>query len=117
MAIKETIKEDVAILTISGKLMGGPETQQVHEHIKSLIAEGIKKVVIDLGKVKWLNSAGLGVFIASLTSLKKVGGNLKLANATRKVQSLFMITQLITIFENYKTVDRAVASFLGKGKK
>jgi anti-sigma B factor antagonist len=117
MAIKETIKNDVAVLIVSGKLMGGPETLEVHEHVKSLISDGIKKIVIDLGKVKWMNSSGLGALMASLSSIKNAGGTLKLANVTEKVQSLFMITQLITIFETYQSVDRAVASFLGENKK
>ena len=39
MRIKEKIVDDVAVLQISGKLMGGPETQEIHEHIKGLIAD------------------------------------------------------------------------------
>jgi len=111
MAVKEKIIGDVAVLSISGKLMGGSETQEIHTVVKSLIADGIKKVVIDLSKVKWLNSQGLGVLMGSFTSMRNADGNLRIAGATDKVNSLLMITQLITIFDNYETVDRAVASF------
>ncbi|RKY89416.1 anti-sigma factor antagonist [candidate division KSB1 bacterium] len=111
MAIKEKIEGDVAVLTLKGNLMGGPETQDLREHIYSLIGDGIKKVVIDLGKVKWMNSVGLGALMAALTSMRNKGGNLKLANVTKKVQSLLMITQLMNIFETFETVDRAVASY------
>jgi anti-sigma B factor antagonist len=111
MKIKEKIEGDVAVLQISGKLMGGPETQELHDHIKGLIADNIKKIVIDLSKVKWMNSSGLGVLMASYTTVKNKGGELKLANVTEKVNNLLMITQLITIFKTFETVERAVASF------
>ena len=111
MKIKETIQGKVAILNPSGNLMGGSDTTDLHEHVKSLISDGIKSVVIDLGKVKWMNSSGLGALIACMTSLKNVDGSLKLANVTNKVNSLLMITQMIRIFDTYATSDRAVAAF------
>ncbi len=111
MKIKESIQQDVAVLSLSGNLMGGPETQALHEKVKSLIADGINNVVVDLKKVKWLNSSGLGVLMACWGSLKNVGGDMKLANATDKVQSIFMITKLVEFFETFDSVDRAVASF------
>lgn len=111
MAIKEKMQGEVAVLTLSGKLMGGPETMEVHEKVKQLVGNKVKKIVIDLGKVKWMNSSGLGALIGSLTTTKSAGGELKLANVTDKVQSLFMITKLITIFETFESVDKAIASF------
>ena len=110
MKIKEKIENHVAILTLSGKMMGGPETQEVHEYIKRLISDGIKKVVIDLGGVKWMNSSGMGVLMASMTTLKNADGKLALARVTEKVQSLLMITQLIKVFNTFETVERAVSN-------
>ncbi len=98
-------------LSLKGKLMGGPETQAVHEKVKELAENDISKVVIDLGKVKWMNSSGLGAIMGAMTTLKNAGGELKLANVTEKVQSLFIITKLITIFETHESVDDAVKSF------
>lgn len=111
MKIKESMERDVAILSITGNMMGGPETNALHEKVKSLIADGVKKVVIDLGKMKWMNSSGLGVLMACWGSLSRIGGNIKLARATEKVKSLLIITQLLQFFDNYETVDRALASF------
>jgi len=111
MKIKEKMEKDIAILTITGNMMGGPETSALHEKIKSLMADGIKKVIIDLAKVKWMNSSGLGVLMSSWGSLRKEGGNMKLANISEKINSLLMITQLMQFFETYQSVDRAVASF------
>ncbi|GAB4335534.1 MAG: hypothetical protein Kow0037_15560 [Calditrichia bacterium] len=111
MKLKEKIEGDVAVITVSGNMMGGPETNALHEKIKSLLGDGIKKVVIDLKGVKWMNSSGLGVLMACMTSLNNAGGKLKLASVTEKVQSLMMITQLMRIFETFENAERAVASF------
>lgn len=111
MQINEQRQGDVAILTLKGKLMGGPETQAVHEKVKELAENKVLKVVIDLGNVKWMNSSGLGAVMGSMTTLKNAGGELKLANVTEKVQSLFIITKLITIFDTHNNVEEAVSSF------
>lgn len=103
--------EDVYVLNVKGKLMGGPETTAVHDKVKELIEEDKKRVVIDLSKVKWMNSSGLGVIMGCFTSLKNAQGELKICGATDKVNSLFMVTKLITLFESYKNVKEAVASF------
>ena len=111
MKIKEKIENHVAILSLSGKMMGGPETQSVHDHIRSLMNDGIKNVVIDLGDVKWMNSSGMGVLMASMTTLNAQDGKLALARVTEKVKSLLIITQLIKVFTTFETVERAVSSF------
>ena len=116
MRVKEKVEEDIAVLTLSGKLMGGPDTQKLHEHIKGLVADNVLKVIVDLGKVKWLNSSGLGVLMASFTTVKNKGGNLVLANVTEKVNSLLMITKLMTVFKTFDSIDRAKAS-LNRGNK
>ena len=117
MKIKEKIEGDVAVLTISGNMMGGPETTELHEKVKSLIADQIKKVVIDLKGVKWMNSSGLGVLMACMTSLNNAGGRLRISSVTEKVKSLLMITQLMRIFETYENAERAVAAFFEEEKK
>ena len=111
MKIKEKIEGDVAILSISGNMMGGPETMALHEKVKSLGADEIKRVVIDLKGVKWMNSSGLGVLMACMSTLNNSGGKLKLASVTDKVKSLLVITQLMRIFDTYESAERAVASF------
>ena len=116
MATMEKIKDGVAILTLKGKLMGGPDTTVLHDRVHSLIAKGINQAVVDMAKVEWINSSGLGILMASLTTLRNAGGDLKLASVTKKIESLLLITKLITVFETYNSVDRAVASFLKEQK-
>lgn len=111
MGIKEKIKDNVAILTLGGKLMGGSETSNLREKVNSLISDNITHVIVDMAKVKWINSSGLGALMSCHTSLVAKKGALKIANPTNKVKSIMMMTQLIKIFDNYETVDRALASF------
>jgi len=112
MRIKEKMQGDVAILTVSGNMMGGPDSTELHEKVKSLIAEGLKRIVIDLKGVKWMNSSGLGILMACMSSLQQAGGQLKLSSVTDKVQSILIITKLIQLFDSYESADRAVAKFV-----
>ncbi len=111
MAMKERMQNDIAILELKGKLMGGSETLAVHDTVKELIDKGVKKVVIDLGKVSWMNSTGLGALMGAMTSLRNADGDLKLSRVTEKVKSLFMVTKLITIFDTFETEEEAIDAF------
>jgi anti-anti-sigma factor len=111
LKIDENVREDVAVLNVSGALMSGPEVSEFHEHIKRLAKDGIVKVVADFSKVKWFGSSMLGVMTASLTTLRNEGGDLRLTGITKKIESILMVTQLASIFRTIDSVDRAVASF------
>ena len=112
MKIKENFKDNVAILTMKGDMMGGPDTVKLHDKIKSLVGDEVTKVVIDMSHVKYMNSSGLGILMASFGTMVKVNGMIKLAGTTEKVKSLLIITQLIQFFDDYENVDHAVAAFL-----
>jgi anti-sigma B factor antagonist len=116
MQIKEKIENDIAILTMKGDLLGEPDTTTVRDKIYSLVSDEVKKVVIDLGSVNYMNSSGLGSLISALTTMRNSGGELRLARVGTKVQNLFVITQLVKVFDTYETVDRALASFKAKKK-
>ncbi len=111
MTIKESIHGTVAVLSLRGNLMGEPDTDNLRDKIYGLLQEDVKKIVIDMKGVRWVSSSGLGTLIAALTSVKNKGGDLRLANITDKVESLFAITQLVKVFKTYESVDRAVSSF------
>ena len=114
MQIKEKVESDVAILTFKGDILGEPETSNIRDKIHSLVNDEVKHVVIDLGGVNFMNSSGLGALIASLTTMRGAGGDLRLARVGGKVQNLFVMTQLVKVFDTYETVDRALVSFKTK---
>ncbi|MBN1426064.1 STAS domain-containing protein [Candidatus Fermentibacteria bacterium] len=101
---------NVVVLTLKGKLIGGPEAIEFRETVKNLIAEDKTKVLVDLGGVSWIDSTGLGTLISGYTSLKKSNGDLKLCHLTKKIHSLLVITQLITVLEDYDDEEQAIAT-------
>ena len=104
-------KYNAVVMEFKGNIMGGPEAQEFNEFLHKLLKENKKNIVIDLARVKFMNSSGLGMLISGFTTMKNGGGSLKLANATEKINSLLVITKLITIFENFESVDEAIDSF------
>ena len=111
MAYKVETKDDVTILIIKGNLRGGPDTVEIHDKVKELVESGNKKVILDMGGVKWMNSSGLGNMLACYTTMKNNGGDLKLARIDDKVKNVFMITQMEQIFDTYETVEGAMVGF------
>ena len=111
MKVKTRMEGDVAIISVSGKLMGGPESDTLRNEIKNLIDDGSKKFVVDLKGVPWINSTGLGALMAVYTSIQRSEGVLKLCHVSDRIQSLFMITKLLTIFDTYPSENEAVESF------
>lgn len=99
------------VIEFKGNVMGGPDAVNLNEKLHELIEDGKTNVVADLGKVKFMNSSGLGMLIGGLTTMRKAGGDLRIANATDKIESLLVVTKLITVFKHYKSLDEAVESF------
>ena len=104
-------KEGIVIITPKGKMTTGPDLEKLHDKIKELVRIGARRMVIDLGEVEVMDSRGLGILVAALTSLRNVGGELKLARITNKIQSLLVITHLSTVFKTYDSADEAQNSF------
>lgn len=112
MKIKERMIGDVAILELSGKLLGGPpDSEEFKDTIYALIDKGINKVVVDLAEVKRMNSSGLGILIMALASLRNKDGNLKLSGIDEMMEGILVMTKLNTIFETYETAEGAARSF------
>jgi anti-sigma B factor antagonist len=115
MKIKKRMVDEVAILSLSGKLLGGPpDSQELKDQVYQLLDEGTKKIVIDLEGVKRMNSSGLGILISTLTSVRNRGGDLKLAAVNETMEGILVMTKLNTIFDLYKTAEGAAQTF-GKG--
>jgi len=99
------------VIEFKGNVMGGPDAVSLNEKLHELIDEDKTNIVADLGKVKFMNSSGLGMLIGGLTTMRKAGGDLRLANATDKIESLLVVTKLITVFNNFKSLEAAVESY------
>lgn len=111
MRLKTKDVKSVTLIELKGNVMGGPDASSLNEELHKLIDGGKKNIVVDLGDVKFMNSSGLGMLIGALTTVRNAGGQLKLARASEKIESLLIVTKLITVFEHYEKVDEAIGSF------
>lgn len=101
----------VTVIEPKGKITIGEGDVLLRDEITKLLAEGKKKLVLDLGGVSYMDSAGVGELVSVYTSVKNRGGELKLSCLTRKIKDLLAITQLMTIFDTYETTQEGIASF------
>ncbi|MFD2531732.1 STAS domain-containing protein [Gracilimonas halophila] len=111
MSFNTSERYNSVVIEFKGNVMGGPDAVSLNEKLHELIDADKTNVVVDLGKVKFMNSSGLGMLIGGLTTMRKAGGDLRIANATDKIESLLIVTKLITVFKHYKSVDEAAKSY------
>jgi len=111
MKLKKRIVDDVAVLDLSGNVMGGPDQQVFHNAIKETIEEGQKKILVNLAEVPWVNSTGLGILMAGFITSKNAGGVLRLVNVGKRIESLLMITKLTLVFDTFESEEEGLASF------
>ena len=102
---------DVLILDLKGKVTLGDGDEALKDKIGSLVQQGHRKIVLNLGGVPYIDSAGLGQIVRNYTTLSQQGGQLKLLNLTKRIQDLLAITKLLTVFETYESENDAVRSF------
>jgi anti-sigma B factor antagonist len=111
MKISTRKLEDVTLVDISGQIVLGPETGMLRATVHDLVSRGDKKIILNLADVNYIDSSGLGELIASYTTVRNQGGQLKLLNLTKKVQDLLLVTKLYTIFDVKESEYLAVKSF------
>jgi anti-sigma B factor antagonist len=79
--------------------------------VQSLLQQGHKSILVDLGGVAYVDSAGLGELVQAFVTTKNKGGVLKLSNVTKKLNDLLVVTRLVTVFETFDSEAKALASF------
>jgi anti-sigma B factor antagonist len=102
-----------AVLDLTGKLTGGPEAETFRNIFKSLIEENKKRIIINLKKVDWINSTGLGILISGYTTVRKAGGDLVLCNVGDRIDSILYVTKLNLLFQAFDS-EEAAAEHLEK---
>ncbi len=112
MQISERTVGDVVIVDVSGKVtLGDGGDVMLRDKMRSLIQQEHKKVLLNLGDVSYVDSAGLGEIVQSYATVTKNGGKLKLLNVTKRIKDLLSITKLLTVFECHDNEADAVKSF------
>jgi anti-sigma B factor antagonist len=103
--------EGAVILDLSGKLTGGPDADKFRSLFKSLLEQGKKRIVVNLEKVSWINSTGLGILIHGYTSVRTAGGDLVVMHASERIESILYVTKLSLLFKSFESEQEAVRSF------
>ena len=115
MHIEQRTVGDVVIVDVSGKItLGDGGDMVLKDKMRSLVQQGQKKVLLNLGEVSYVDSAGLGEIVQSYATVTKNGGALKLLNVTKRIKDLLSITKLLTVFDTFDSEAEAVTSFSSK---
>ena len=99
--------DEITILTIDGMLTLGSE-QTFQQVLGDLVAKGHKKVILDMTRVKYIDSLGIGQIAGGFTSLHEMGGQLVLARTNEKINELLRLTGLQNHIKTYNTVEEAL---------
>lgn len=108
---KITSTLDVTIVSLHGQLIDKSQADKFNTEIDDLLANNKLKFVYDLGELKYMNSSGLNSLINLLSKTRKVGGEVIIANVSKKVNELLVITKLNTLFTVSDTVVLAISLF------
>ncbi len=113
MSVKVTTLDNLTIAVIEpkGKIIGGEETDELKTKVSDLLAQGNRKLVIDLSGVNYINSTGIGALVHVYTSYTNAGGKVKLSGMGKSVQNIFVITKLTSVFDTEETKEEAIKSF------
>ena len=101
----------VTILDVRGRIVLGDEIHSLRDAVRGLVADGKKKIILNLADVDYIDSSGVGELVGCFTTVKNTGGELKLLNLSQKVQDVLHVTKLYTVFDIRDDEFQAVKSF------
>jgi anti-sigma B factor antagonist len=101
VALKITVREvnGVSVVSLEGRIGLGEEANLMRDRVKTVLASGTKKLVLNMGGVAMIDSAGLGTLVGLHHSAISCGASLRLCNLGAMLKELLQITRLFTIFD------------------
>jgi anti-sigma B factor antagonist len=113
MAVKTSTLQSgkIGIIEVKGSLVGGEETDELRSAVADFVEQGTKKLIIDLGKVTYLNSTAIGILVSAHTTFAKNKGHVSLCGVNKSINNIFVITKLTLVFDVAETRDDAVKAF------
>ena len=111
MTVSERGVGNVTILDVSGNVTLNDGSEQLRDKVRSVLQQGQKYLPVNLSKVSYMDSAGLGELVQAYSTVAKQGGRLKLVSPTKRLQDLLVITKLATVFDSFDDEPTAIASF------
>ena len=111
LQMTERVVDGVTVIGLDGRIVLGEETNQFREKIKALLAEGRKKILLNLDNVTLIDSTGLGTLVSTHHSAAARGAFIRLCNLGTKFQEVLQVTKLLTVFDVSTTEAEGVKSF------
>ena len=102
---------DVRVVDVSGKITLGDGSSALRRLLQDELAQGNKKILLNLRNVSYIDSSGIGELVSGFTTVANQGGTLKLLGLTHRIKDLLQITKLYTIFDIHDEEAHAVSSF------
>src|SRR5450759_5209370 len=99
----------VAVVTITGRMAMGGDTERLDAAVKSLLQKDQKKFVLDITALDYADSSGIGMLVSCLTNVRKAGGELKLAGANPRLRRIFAMTGVDTMMPMFATLADAMS--------
>lgn len=113
---KRLIEPDSVVVEIAGRIVAGPECQQIEWLISDLLSQDQKKIIFDISGVSSIDSSGVGIIVMCFGKMKKAGGDLRVAGAKGIVEEVLKMTKVDSIISLYPTAAAAVEGITGQGK-
>jgi anti-sigma B factor antagonist len=107
---KRTV-DGILAFECNGRIVFGDESSLLREEVKKVIADGQKRIVLNLAEVSYIDSGGLGTLVALHTTAHNAGGTIKLAGLNKRVGDLMQVTKLLTVFDVHTSEYEALESF------
>lgn len=104
------VSEQQASVLLAGRL-DARNAQTVKETLQQLIEEGSIHLVVDLGQVPFIDSAGLAALVSALKATRRFGGNIALAGVQPQARTVFSLTMLDQVFNIHASVEEALTGF------
>lgn len=102
--------DGVTLLSVNGDI-GDASRRRLVDHVRALLVDGRRHIVLDLGGVRRVDSRGLGELIECYEAARALGGQIKLLGVDGQVSELLVITKLVSVFECFDTRADALDSF------
>jgi anti-sigma B factor antagonist len=109
--IQERRRGAVTVLALSGRLVAFESDEVFKDRVVTLVRAGQRDVLIDMSRVTYIDSGGVGVLVGTLLHVLRRGGRLKLLSPSDRVARVLGITGLQAVFETFDREEDAVASF------
>jgi len=103
--------KDIVVIDVDGKVVLGDGDVEIKQAVDALLQQGKTKIILNLAKVPYLDSAGLGEIIRCFTALRRCGGSLKLLAPNPRIVDLLNITKLLNVFDSYDNEATAIKIF------